>query len=373
MKKKSNIINSSVPVILLLICFIFTAAPVFSQNCIGIGGVNSSTYTTNFDALGSSPAPQNSDAANIFNITAVPPAATSRFIGKFDNAVNDAGGTVNFPGWAIVEEGAVSTTVSGRYNVGNGSIVGENTYSFANAAAPLDRALGSQTDGNLSASYLGSCFNNTTGNAISTVYINYTGELWRRGDVVGDRLAFEYAVKPSGTTPTQTIFGGAFTSVPALDFVTSSTTGTGAGQRDGNAAANRTVFPVTAVAVTIPAGQSLYIRWADSDVGGAADDGLAIDDFRISLFPPTAAQANLSGRVTSPRKAGIANARVTLTDTKGESRTATTNPFGYYRFNNVPIGDYIISIRSKRFSFNNNVVFLSVTADAENVDFVASH
>lgn len=360
--------------VFILFLILTAATQSFSQNCISLGGANPTSYSTDFNALGNSPSPQNGDASNIFDLSAVSPAVTRRILGKFDNATNDTGGTVSFSGWAVVEEGTASSSVSGRYNVGDGTAAGGNTYSFANAANPSDRALGSLTNDVISVNYLGTCFVNASSSPISTVYIGYTGELWRRGDAVGDRLAFQYAVKPSGTTPSQNIFEGAFTNFSALDFSAANTNGTGAGQRDGNAAVNRSIFPVTAVNLATPlaAGQSLYVRWVDTNVPNANDDGLAIDDFRIYFVAPTSAGVTVSGRVLSAQNRGIPNAGLTLVASNGGTRLIKTNPFGYYRFTEVPIGSYVINVKSKRFSFNNSTQVLTLTEDLENVNFTAS-
>lgn len=181
--------------------FVFTAT-AFPQLCLDLGGPNPSTITENFNGLGSSPAPNTNQSTKLINLSALlptnPPA--SRFLGRFDNTINDNSTAVNVP-WAVVEEGNVSTTVSGRYTVGNGSADDGNTYSFASTAAPVDRAFGSLTNDDLDRNLLGACFVNTTGAPITTVYINYTGEKWRSGGSgVGDGLAFQSPSARPGRT-----------------------------------------------------------------------------------------------------------------------------------------------------------------------------
>ena len=59
-----------------------------------------------------------------------------------------------------------------------------------------------------------------------------------------------------------------------------------------------------------------------------------------------------------------------LQDASGEARRARTNSFGYYRFDNVPAGqDYVISVSSKRYSFQPKTVFLY--EDLVELNFVA--
>jgi len=61
-----------------------------------------------------------------------------------------------------------------------------------------------------------------------------------------------------------------------------------------------------------------------------------------------------------------------VTDQNGEEKTALTNPFGYYRFAEVAVGEtYIIGVSSKRYSFIQPTQILSVNGDLAAVDFVA--
>jgi hypothetical protein len=46
----------------------------------------------------------------------------------------------------------------------------------------------------------------------------------------------------------------------------------------------------------------------------------------------------VSGRVTNAQGRGVYGARVTITDSNNNARMVTTNPFGYYRFDNVASG-----------------------------------
>lgn len=60
-----------------------------------------------------------------------------------------------------------------------------------------------------------------------------------------------------------------------------------------------------------------------------------------------------------------------LNDGSGVTRTAMTNPFGYYRFKDVPTGAVcIIEAYSKQYTFAPKV--LSVTEDMRDLNFVAN-
>ncbi len=85
----------------------------------------------------------------------------------------------------------------------------------------------------------------------------------------------------------------------------------------------------------------------------------------------TASGAKISGRVLTANGKSVANAFITLTADSGGIRTALTNPFGYYRFANVPSGaTYVVEARSKRYAFDSKVV--SVTGDASELNFTAN-
>jgi hypothetical protein len=97
-------------------------------------------------------------------------------------------------------------------------------------------------------------------------------------------------------------------------------------------------------------------------------DGADIGAFELQQAP-TVASVAVSGRVMSGKR-GIAQARVYLTDQNGEIRTATTNSFGYYRFDDVRAGEtYVINVSSKRYQFNPQTV--TPNGDIETVNFVA--
>jgi CSLREA domain-containing protein len=82
-------------------------------------------------------------------------------------------------------------------------------------------------------------------------------------------------------------------------------------------------------------------------------DGMAgAQQYVLNVFGPTAAGVSIGGRVLTPEGEGLKNARVNLTDSQGNSRSALTNAFGYYRFAEVPAGEiYIIQVISKRYQF----------------------
>ena len=96
-------------------------------------------------------------------------------------------------------------------------------------------------------------------------------------------------------------------------------------------------------------------------------DGSDIGAFEVQLAP-TAAMVSIGGRILTPDGRGLRNATVILTDSGGNTRTARSTTFGYYRFNDIAAGQtVIITIVSKRYRFAPQVV--SVTEDIEELNF----
>jgi len=93
-----------------------------------------------------------------------------------------------------------------------------------------------------------------------------------------------------------------------------------------------------------------------------------IDDVQLNVCAISAAGASVSGRVLSTGGNGVPKAIVNLADVNGNIRVATTNPFGYYRFDEVASGQtYFLSVSSKAAQYQLRV--LSVTDDLTDVDF----
>lgn len=126
-------------------------------------------------------------------------------------------------------------------------------------------------------------------------------------------------------------------------------------------------------------GQTIKIRfsatYSSSISGNQNGPGRAeVDNVSVqspSLIP-TASNVSVGGRVLTSEGAGISRATVTLTDSAGVSRSATTGSFGYYQFE-VPAGDtYTLTVGSKRYTFADSPRVINVQENLANVDFVAS-
>ena len=90
------------------------------------------------------------------------------------------------------------------------------------------------------------------------------------------------------------------------------------------------------------------------------------------VLGPTAATVSVGGRITTSSGFGISEARVSITDAKGETRTVLTNQSGYYRFDEAEAGQsYIVSVSRKRYQFMPSTQVVSVNEDLSSVDFTA--
>lgn len=88
-------------------------------------------------------------------------------------------------------------------------------------------------------------------------------------------------------------------------------------------------------------------------------DNWALGAVTVRQLVITAASVSVGGRLTAPNARGVANARVKMTGADGASRYALTNPFGYYRFDNVQVGEvYTFSVESKQYGFAPRAVYI---------------
>ncbi len=75
---------------------------------------------------------------------------------------------------------------------------------------------------------------------------------------------------------------------------------------------------------------------------------------------PTAASVTIGGRVLNESGRGVFGAQIRMTDASGNTRYAMTNPFGFYRFNDVSAGaTYVLTAQRKGFEFAPRVVLVS--------------
>lgn len=116
---------------------------------------------------------------------------------------------------------------------------------------------------------------------------------------------------------------------------------------------------------TKPAASPVTTTWLLSNADSWALGATAI---RPALGA-TAATVTIGGRVSSANGRGIARARVSITDANGETRRATTNSFGNYRFRDAAVGEtYVLEVSAKRYRFAPQI--LTVGEETNDLNFI---
>lgn len=109
----------------------------------------------------------------------------------------------------------------------------------------------------------------------------------------------------------------------------------------------------------------------NAPVGYVDNFSQSVDNVANPCAAPTAATVSIGGRVLDTNGRGVSRAAVDMMDASGATRTSLTNPFGYYRFDNVRAGDsYIFAVRHKSRSFAPRAVV--VTDELSDFDFTAT-
>jgi hypothetical protein len=117
-----------------------------------------------------------------------------------------------------------------------------------------------------------------------------------------------------------------------------------------------------------------YNPLATFDVGPFTTPGATQAISHISFcfertLAPSAATVSVMGRVIANGQ-GVPRARVNIVDENGQTRSVVTNSFGYYRFEEVEVGQtYIISVFSKGYRFTSRLI--SINDDLTDLDFTA--
>jgi len=85
---------------------------------------------------------------------------------------------------------------------------------------------------------------------------------------------------------------------------------------------------------------------------------------------PTAAPVSIGGRVTLDAPSGMARVRITLVDLRaGATRVALPNQFGYYRFDNVEVGTYILQAAGGGYRFSPSELVVNLLDNLTDSDF----
>lgn len=267
-----------------------SAAAVLSVSTVAPGtqvSYTGGTYAQNFDAL--------------------PSTGTTTFTGTapFDLSAQPSSAPT-LVGWRLAAGTGTPTLIAGTGSANSGA-----AYSFgvAGTGALTDRALGTVASGSVIPRF-GVMLVNNSGSTITQFTLAYTGEQWRNGgnvSLAAQTLPCAYSLNATD------INTGTFTNLPALAFTSPITVATG-GALDGNLAANRTALTATVNDISWAPGQTLVIRWNDTNDPGN-DHGLAIDDLAFSTPVGTAPVTPvITGTTPAHSATGVAgNAPITVT------------------------------------------------------------
>ena len=206
----------------------------------------------------------------------IPLSQTNSYSQNFDSLPSSGSAKFLLPGWAIKQFGNVDSQITA--DDGNHTLGG--VYSYGPIGSP-NRAIGTLTDADRNRGIFGANFQNAGADPIMALNVSYTGEEWRLG-VAGhaNTLEFQYSLNAKSLfDPSAT-----WLNVPALSFLTPNLIGVGA--HDGTLAVNQTQIASTISFLNIPRGGTFWIRWQEVGVDhGSNGDGLAVDDFSISVVP----------------------------------------------------------------------------------------
>lgn len=116
-------------------------------------------------------------------------------------------------------------------------------------------------------------------------------------------------------------------------------------------------------------GESVAIFGGNLIVGALGDDVSARQDQgSASAFVLPGTSVLIGGRVLGPDGRGLRSTVVTMTDSRGTTVYAMTNPFGYYRFADVGTGsEYTFAVPSKSYIYQPRI--LTVHGELANLDF----
>lgn len=113
-------------------------------------------------------------------------------------------------------------------------------------------------------------------------------------------------------------------------------------------------------------------RQPDPFIFNNGDPQAVTSNGSFTVTGTTAASVTVGGRVLTSDGRGITNVLISLTNTNGQIRTATTGEAGHYRFEGVEVGQtYILSVRAKRYTFSRPQQVISINEETEQINFMA--
>jgi len=234
-----------------------TPAPITP---ILLDGLNSNSYSQNFNGLGTNA------------LVKVFPASNGVQVSLGAITTN----TVN--GWYGAKIAGTGTSATDL--LANAGTTSTGTlYSFGNAN-DVNRALGTIATGTTTMAF-GALIKNDTGGTIKNVKVSFTAEFWRSSTLTSNVLTFGYGTI-NGTNITETNF---LTTTGATPLTALNITGpvpvASNGSLDGNSPTNQVAYSNVALPLALGVGETAFLRWQDLNDGGD-DAGIGMDNFTLS-------------------------------------------------------------------------------------------
>lgn len=100
----------------------------------------------------------------------------------------------------------------------------------------------------------------------------------------------------------------------------------------------------------------------------------SLSPFVVAIVAPSAANASISGHVVAG-KGGLSNVIVTLSGGNlTQPISARTNNFGFYKFDNLPVGEtYVLTVSSKKYVFTEPTQTVNLLDEITDADFTAEN
>lgn len=209
-----------------------------------------------------------------------------------------------------------------------------------------------------------------------------------RVDALGDESAYSFRLNYNQTILTNPVINSGTTGAAIIDCATNVTNRIGCtveafpnnnpassttSIKEIGAGDNQLLLSITFTVAANAATQTVPLTLSNVSTSNDSAQNLTITSTSgsVAITGPTASTVSLSGRVMTATGRGIRNVRMILTDDRGNSRTAISIAFGYYRFDDVAVGaTYILTANGKRVAFSEPTRVLTVTEEMTEINFV---
>lgn len=200
---------------------------------------------------------------------------------SFDSlGVNDVNWTDDstLSGWFILPELGTLTLLEA--DSGTNAFTGR-AFNYGSSQDP-DRAIGTRPHTTTRSFFTGAGFVNSSPATITNVQLSYRGEQWRVSfDGAQQVLRFFYRVGSNDFLADTNNIG--WTPVPLLNFTSPQIMAGISTNLDGNEEQNSELLAQSISGISVPPGETFWIRWFDEDDIGQFDHGLAIDDVNVTF------------------------------------------------------------------------------------------